>query len=93
MRTWSRILLWGSVGAGCCIAALAITGAAYSFVNGFGSQAPVKPNVPPGFEAGFWGAAWAVMFLWPWAVLIGFAIGGLAGLLKSIAGSVLHRHR
>ena len=93
MRPWPRILIWGNVGAGCGIAALAIAGAVNGFVNGFGSQAPAKPNVPPGFEAGLLEAAAIVLYLWPWALLFGFAVGGLAGLLKSIAGPILHRRR
>src|SRR5262249_43194993 len=93
MRAWPRILIWGSIGACCGIAALAIAGAVNGFANGFGSQAPVKPNVPPGFEAGLLEAATVVLYLWPWGLLIGFAVGGFASLLKSIAGTVLYRPR
>jgi hypothetical protein len=93
MAAWLRILFWGSIGACGAIVVLAVAAAIHGFVNGFGSQAPVRPNVPPGFEAGLLEAAAIVLYLWPWALLIGFAVGGLTGLLKSIAGSILHRRR
>src|SRR5262249_10865898 len=83
MRAWSRILLWGGVGACCGMAALAVGGALNGFFSGFGSQAPTRRNVPPGLEAALLDVALGILYLWPWALLFGFAAGCLVGFLKS----------
>src|SRR5262249_31745682 len=86
MRAWSRLLIWGCVGACCGMAALAMVGATNGFFNGFGSQAPTRPNVPPGLEAALLEAALGILYLWPWAPVFCFAAGCLVGFLKARFG-------